>query len=213
MRFTDLTGQRFGRWLVLSRVESIKLPSSTKTRYLCRCDCGSERIVQAGNLISGLSLSCGCEKIEKTILRLTKHGNRRGGKSTRTYRAWSDMLQRCNNPRNSMFHYYGGRGIKVCDRWLGERGFENFLVDMGECLKGLTLERINSNGNYEPGNCKWATPLEQGNNTRRNVRINIDGAVMTMAQLCRSRGLKYARFRYLYMDKKLPLEYCIQEAP
>lgn len=94
-----------------------------------------------------------------------KHGHVKNGKETKTYTSWINMRQRCNNPNNDRYEYYGGRGIKICERW---NSFENFFADMGEITKGLTLERIDNDGNYEPSNCRLATHSEQGRNTRAN---------------------------------------------
>lgn len=133
-----------------------------------------------------------------------KHGHYSAGKRSRTYRCWDSMIQRCTNPNYSKWHDYGGHGITVCERW---RQFVNFLEDMGECPDGLTIERLNSNGNYELSNCKWATYVDQGNNTCRNLFIDFNGQRLTMSQLARMLGVKYSHFRYLYRDK----HYSVQE--
>ena len=105
---------------------------------------------------------------------------------TPTKRSWYMMLQRCTNPKATYFHRYGGRGIKVCARW---RRFENFLADMGECPDGLTLERNDTNGNYEPSNCHWATPVEQTRNRRITATLEIDGRTRVLGEVCAERGV------------------------
>jgi len=152
-------GQTFGRLTVLERTESNKHGLAT---WLCRCECGNKIIVPGANLRSGNTRSCGCWQREGTADRFLKHGHDRGHKRTRTYTAWANMLRRCN--KNDLdYCYYGARGIKVCKRW---KDFRNFLADMGECPVGLTLDRMDNDGNYKKPNCRWVSRKVQANNTR-----------------------------------------------
>ena len=155
-KLIDLTGMKFGRWTVLALH-----PKRTRLRraiFLCRCDCGSEHLVQGASLRGGWSQSCGCVAQELK----TKHGQAKGNR-TRVYVCWANMRQRCSNPNNIGYSNYGGRGITVCERW---QTFENFLADMGHPPRGKSLDRIDVNGNYEPSNCRWATSFEQARNKR-----------------------------------------------
>lgn len=178
-RLIDLTAKQFGRLTVIERAEN-QYVVNTQACWLCRCACGVLKVVLGQTLRSGLANSCGCLSREMTITRSTIHGQSRRGDKTRTYRVWLSMVNRCRNPNAEGYADYGARGIMVCDRWL--TSFENFFVDMGECPPGLTIERIDNNGNYEPTNCKWATQTTQARNRRSNRIVTINGETMCLVE-------------------------------
>lgn len=135
-------------------------------RWSCMCSCGTPVSVTASALQSGGTRSCGCLR-EEYYSTHQRHGHGRAARRSATYRSWDHMIQRCTNPSNDNYRYYGGRGINVCPRW---RDFSMFLADMGERPFGRSLDRIENDGNYEPGNCRWATAKEQQRNQRRDPK-------------------------------------------
>lgn len=181
--FRDLTGERFGRWTVVRLHHHDR-----RLWWTCRCECGTEKVVAGLGLTGGASRSCGCLIRDITSRRSRVHGHACTNK-TRTYRAWRGLCGRCQNVSHQDYRHYGARGIQVCERW---RLFENFLADMGEAPAGMSIDRIDNDGNYEPGNCRWATPTEQGNNTRRNRRITINEETLTVQQWERRFGIGHA---------------------
>lgn len=166
----DISGQRVGRLTIVKEVAPIISGGQERRAYVCRCDCGNEKVMRQDVIRCGDAVSCGCYMGESVAERKRKHGHATPRKVTPTYRSWRSMGSRCYNPKDTSYRYYGGRGITVCKRWQGEHGFENFLADMGERPKGRSLDRRDVNGNYEPDNCRWATPKEQGENKRRSIR-------------------------------------------
>lgn len=163
-----LSGQRFGRWLVIEQAEPLVTARHRKHRWLCRCDCGVERVIKGSMLMDGTSESCGCGRLARSMLSPRKHGHSKAHRDgRRTYNSWAMMIQRCTNPKNPAYDHYGGRGISVCDRW--RLDFKAFLADMGERPHRTSIDRIDVDGHYEPGNCRWATDKEQRRNTSRTV--------------------------------------------
>ena len=152
----DITGLRSGK---LTAVRFVDFTLRKKALWLVRCDCGNPRLMREDLFTIGAVKSCGC-----TNLGNTRHGHRGSEKrKSPTYYSWASMRNRCTNPRDVNFKYYGGIGVTICERW---KIFANFLADMGERPPGTSLDRINPWGNYEPGNCRWATPAEQTKNRR-----------------------------------------------
>lgn len=183
MKIKDLTGKKLGMLTPLKCVGT----RNAKALWLCRCDCGKETIVIGTNLRADRSRSsCGCMRSQWLSESSTTHGaskgKTKGKKLPSEYNTWFAMKQRCLSPSNPSFFRYGGRGIKVCERWLK---FENFLSDMGARPCGTSLERINNDGDYEPPNCKWATLTEQANNRRNNRPIEYHGTTKNLLQWCR----------------------------
>lgn len=192
----NLAGQRFGNYLAVDY--------AGRSSWNCICDCGAQRVVLTSNLRKGHSASCGCMKAEKSRAAATRHGLA----DTPVHRCWMSMRQRCQNPNDSAYENYGGRGIKVCERWTV---FENFLADMGPMPPGYEIERDDVNGNYEPGNCRWATKKEQANNTRRNRLLTYQGRTQTLSQWAEDLGLKMHTLYRRVVIKKMPLDQAFRQ--
>lgn len=163
----DIRGRVFGKLTVISYSHVSK---TGHTSWVCRCECGKTKIAKSKHLICGSTRSCGCLRSEIPGLKMEEngsfiHGDASGGKVSSEYVSWAGMIQRCEYEGHNRFERYGGRGIIVCDRW--RNSFQNFLSDMGRKPgKEYSLDRINNDGNYEPGNCRWATRSEQSKNRK-----------------------------------------------
>ncbi len=174
-------GQRFGRFIIKSNCENHK-------KVVAICDCGKTKSVFFSNLKRGLSRSCGCLAVEAAKINFSSHGK----SNSSEYRSWSAMRTRCTNKRNLHFKDYGGRGISICARW---DKFENFYADMGPRPKGMTLDRKENNGNYEPGNCRWATHPMQTGNTRASHNLVFGGEKRCLSDWARRIGMKRETLR------------------
>lgn len=182
-RFVDLSGQKFGRWTVISYVGHRK--------WNCRCTCGTERVVQGTHLKSGASKSCGCYNHDSLIERNTTHGQNK----TPLHYLWLGINNRCSNPNFKQFKDYGGRGIQVCDEWK-----KDFVAFRDWCLsngykKGLSIDRIDNDKGYSPDNCRFVDRITQNNNKRSNHKISVDGESKTLAQWAREFGIKESVIR------------------
>lgn len=181
-------GEKFGRWTVVEEA-----PRRGKHRYArVRCACGTAREVNLGSLRRGISRSCGCLAAEvsaETGRRQRRHGyssDYSRGRRSPTYASWTAMRRRCLSPNSANYYLYGGRGIRVCKRW---DQFEAFLADMGDRPRGTSLDRIDVDGDYEPGNCRWATRREQGNNRRPCKYLTYNGRTQTVTRWAEELGV------------------------
>lgn len=188
----NLTGQRFERLTVVAPAE----PKSGKTRWLCRCDCGEQVVVIGVLLTSKQTRSCGCLKHELDKARKTRlvHGHARHDQPrSATYNTWIAMRDRCTDPTSDSYPDYGGRGITICQRWIDS--FEAFLADMGERPAGTTLDRIDGARGYEPGNCRWATAVEQNRNTRS---VALNSVAVDLVRYMHKRGARRADLAHAF---------------
>lgn len=196
-------GNKYGRWIVLGRGESRFYSDSTKKslvehrRWVCLCDCGTQRTVTEMSLNSGKSVSCGCYNREVSSFVHTKHGETRSYQYSAEYHAWKSMKERCRNASNKRFIKYGGRGINFCERW---DEFENFLEDMGRRPgENYSLDRIDNNKGYSPDNCKWSTPHERMTNRTVTRFVSMNGERVPLATLAKQHNIpaNTLRFRIL----------------
>lgn len=188
----DLTGLKFSRWTVIRGPirRPRKMGWSDLMLWLCRCDCGTEREIARSHLLAASPIkSCGCAHREMLIERNFRHGKSK----TRIHHTWQSMIGRCSNENNTAYKNYGGRGIRVCDRW---QTFENFYEDMFPSYSDdLTIERINNDGNYELGNCEWIPWADQAKNRRSCRIINTPWGPMNIAEAARRAGIKAITLR------------------
>lgn len=179
--FIDLTGQVFGRWTITGYV------GKGSGRWHAICECGTAATVNGQNLRRGVSTSCGCLRNESVKKSRTTHGATCDGKSPKTYSIWKAMKKRCSNPSSADYVYYGGKGIKVCDRWV--KSYQSFLDDMGECPSpDMTIDRIDPGKDYAPDNCRWASRQKQSENRSTTKIINYQGEAMSICSFAKRIG-------------------------
>lgn len=194
----DITGEKFGSLTVIEYAGK----SNGKAKislWTCRCECGSVKTYYGTALRSGGTKSCGCMKGENISAAVEQHGMR----GTPTYNSWKTMKARCSNPNSPDYESYGGRGITVCDRW---ESFENFIADMGMRPRGMTLDRIDTNGAYSKENCRWATPIQQARNRKSNRLVVFEGQEMTLSEFADKIGIDRRKARYMIVTRKLSPE-------
>lgn len=194
-------GDKFGKLTVLY----VDGKRNRNLSYLCQCECGNTKSVASHHLKSGNIKSCGCYAVEcarkQHALNFVTHGMSQKSE----FNIWQHMKDRCNNPNNDSYKYYGERGISVCERWL--HSFEAFYADMGpRPSRGHSIDRIDVNGNYEPGNCRWATKQEQARNRRNNVIIGFGGRKIILKAFSDICGISISRARYLLSQGYTPDE-------
>ncbi len=193
----EMKGKKFNRLVVIERCGSDK---KGQAAWLCLCNCGKKTVVTGVYLRNGDTKSCGCLIKDTSRALLLKHGMF----GTKVYKAWSGMIERCTNPNSKSWHGYGGRGIKVCHRW--RNSFSAFLVDMGDKPEGMTLERKDNDGNYEPDNCKWATRKDQARNTRRNKLVSYNGETLCLSAWAEKTDISSAALWVRIVKLKWPIE-------
>ena len=187
MSLNDLTGQKFGRWLVVERSSVI----GHNNMWRCICDCGTEKDVRGSSLTGGISTSCGCWRKESVGNRARKHGDA----GNRLYAIWDSMRQRCNNPNCHAYHNYGGRGISICDEWSDYAAFRRWAYESGYselAARGkCTLDRMNVNEGYSPDNCRWVDMKAQSQNRRDSILLEYNGQCMALSDWADKVGLDY----------------------
>lgn len=182
-------GKKYNKLTVMKNVRK-----KDQWRLVCKCECGGETITSKNSLVTGQTKSCGCLRDETTGKRAYKHGYSKHELRT----TYSMMKDRCYNKKNGRYNRYGGRGIKVCDRWL--ESIANFIEDMGERPEGCTLDRINNDGNYEPSNCRWADGTTQGTNKQtKSGKLGIKNILLHKGLYC-CRVSRYKKERVFYTD-------------
>jgi len=203
----DLAGQRFGRLLVLYDTGERK---DKRVVWRCKCDCGNEVDAVSHDLTSGDTRSCGCYQRERVAEAHTTHGMVRHGKRHPVYGVWAAILTRCENPNAKCYKNYGGRGIAVCEEWHDPAVFIDWALAHG-WKKGLSIDRIDNNGNYEPDNCRWVTSKENNRNRRSNHLISFDGKVQTMAEWADELNISYHALKHRINELDWPAERALAE--
>lgn len=191
----NLIGQKYGRLTVLKEVEPDFYVSGNKRAFLCRCECGNEIRVAGDRLLSGNTKSCGCLHKQQLSQSSTKHGFRKNGNVTRLYHTWQNLKNRCENKNLPDYKFYGARGISVCNEWRNDfQAFYDWAMGNGYA-ENLTIDRIDTNGNYEPSNCRWITIQAQQRNKRTTVYLTYNGETLPLIDMAEKYNIPY---RILY---------------
>jgi hypothetical protein len=199
-----IVGERYGMLTVLSETESIFYGGNRHRRVICQCDCGKQMVVRISSLRYGSTKSCGCVVEQKRVFGCTKHGLNKHP----VYKALNRMKGVCYNINHKDYRLYGARGIKICDEWKKDfMSFYNWSMIHG-WEKGLTIDRINNDGNYTPSNCRWVSTLVQANNRRFLVKYNFYGERLTLPEICRRLNIyhKYSTIRGRINQSGMSLE-------
>lgn len=199
MTIKDMTGLVFERLTVLSHAGFDK---HRNAMWLCACSCGTRVTAGGHRLRRGHTRSCGCLVADTTRTLRTTHGTTANDASPPTYNTWVNVTQRCTNPKVKCWANYGGRGITICDRW---RDFANFLADMGERPDGMSIERVDNDGDYCPENCIWSDRKTQGRNKRDTVYITIRGERLSLRSVCEAYGVSYSPAWWRHTKSETPL--------
>jgi len=202
MKKLDLIGRRFAKLVVLKEHPERR---NGHVQWECICDCGTKSIVQGVHLVSGHTQTCGCSRMKHLQTVNVTHGMSKTG----LYHIWSSMKSRCYYKKNASFYRYGRRGISVCREWEKFENFYEWAINNGY-KPGLSIDRIDNNGNYEPSNCKWSTIIEQANNMSNNKKMEHNGKTKTIAEWCRVYGMK-RDFAYRRAKKGLTMTEIIME--
>ena len=206
-KFIDLTGQRFHKLTVISRAPGYQ-SSSNGTRWHCVCDCGNKTISDGSGMRKGLIKSCGCHARQFLGKPHFKHGQHKH----KLYLAWTSIKQRCLNPNHPWYHRYGGRGITICDEWVNS--YPAFVAHMGPAPTDKhTVDRINNDGHYEPGNVRWATRAQQVRNRANNRMITYGERTMCFADWVKETGIPHTTLHYRLFTARWPVERALTEKP
>lgn len=198
MQIIDLTGKRFGRLTVIKRGENVV----NRPGWICKCDCGKTILVAGGHLRDGHTQSCGCRQRDSVIKKNTVHSM----SNTRLYNTWNNMKDRCFNPNSTFYSDYGGRGIKVCDEWMYVfQTFYDWAISHGY-HEGLTIERVDVNGDYCPENCTWIPFELQARNKRNTLYVDFNGRKVTLMELSEISGMKYSFLYERIIRKHIPAD-------
>lgn len=181
-----------------------------KTKVLCKCECGNEKVITLSNITNGRTKSCGCIRKEnghKQGANKKTHGQSK----TSLYNIYYAMVNRCHKENSTVYNSYGARGIKVCDEWLNDfESFYNWSYANGY-KQGLSIDRINNNGNYEPNNCRWVDMSVQSTNKRNTIYLTYNNKTQSMKQWANELGLNYGNFKYRIRDKNMSIDEAIED--